>query len=332
MRAVSRRSARRKLRATGELLSLLELFEVQEILAAPFKGPVLAAVLYGNVARRESTDLDILVRRPDVERAKKLLRSRGYRPELSVEAGHEGALLASGYHYALRRDDGLAVELHWDLAPREFPYPLDAEEVWTRLRPVRLGRRTVYTLGSEDLLLLLCAHGAKHCWWRRQWVADVAELIGREGGLDWDMIVRCARARGAERMLLLGLWLASDLLRAPIPESLLALARADATVRALADDVSARLRTSQPAPLDRWPTHLFHLRVRERWRDRARYVWYVVTTPTPADWAFVRLPAGLHFLYYVIRPVRLAVKYSRLLLRPRTAAPVRRAPRSQATS
>ena len=293
---------------------------------------MLAAVLYGNVARRESTDLDILVRRPDVERAKKLLRSRGYRPELSVEAGHEGALLASGYHYALRRDDGLAVELHWDLAPREFPYPLDAEEVWTRLRPVRLGGRTVYTLGSEDLLLLLSAHGAEHCWWRRQWVADVAELIGREDGLDWDAIVGRARARGAERMLLLGLWLAHQLLDAPTPESLLARARADPTVRALADDVSARLRTSQPAPLDRWPTHLFHLRVRERWRDRARYVWYVVTTPTPADWAFVRLPAGLHFLYYVIRPVRLAVKYSRLLLRPRTAAPVRRAPRSQATS
>src|SRR5205807_1728560 len=183
---------------------------------------------------REFGDLDILVRRADVERAKRLLLSRGYWPELSVAASHEAALLTSGYHYPLRRDDGLAVELHWNLAPREFPYPLDAEEVWTRLRPVQLGGGTVYTLGAEDLLLFLCAHGAKHCWWRRQWVADVAELIGREGGLDWDMIVRCARARGADRMLLLGLWLAHQLLDARTPESLLARARADPTVRALA--------------------------------------------------------------------------------------------------
>src|SRR5437870_3000271 len=181
MRAASRRSARRRLRATGELLSLLELFEADGIPAAPFKGPVLAAVLYGDVALREFVDLDILVRRRDVGRATDVLLSRGYRPEVPVEAGHEAALLASGYHYPLRRDDGLAVELHWNLAPREFPYPLDAEEVWTRLRPVPLGGRTVHTLGAEDLLLFLCAHGAKHCWWRRQWVADVAELIAHEG-------------------------------------------------------------------------------------------------------------------------------------------------------
>src|SRR5207247_2195984 len=158
--------ARRNLRFAGELLRLLELFEGEGIAAVPFKGPVLAVAAYGDIALRESRDLDILVRRGDVQHAKQLLLSRGYRPELSVEAGHDAALLASGYHYPLRRDDGLAVELHWNLAPREFPYPVDLEEVWTRLRPVRLGGRTVCTLASEDLLLFLCAHGAKHCWWR----------------------------------------------------------------------------------------------------------------------------------------------------------------------
>ena len=307
--------ARRNLHLTGELLSLLDLFSAHGIPAVPFKGPVLAAVLLGDVALREFIDLDILVRQRDVGPAKDLLLSRGYRPELLVEAGHEAALLASGYHYPLRRDDGLTVELHWALGPREFPYPLDVDDVWTRLQPVALGGRTVHTLGAEDLLLFLCAHGAKHCWWRRQWVADVAELIGREGGLDWDTVVGRARARGAERMLLLGLWLAYDLFDAPAPEPLVARARGDASVRALADDVRGRLFATNPAPLKPWHAHLFHLRVRERWRDRLRYCTWVALTPTLGDWAWLRLPDALYPLYYVVRPIRLAVKYGARLIR-----------------
>lgn len=315
VREERRRVARRNLRLTSELLSLLDVFQAHGIRATPFKGPVLAVVAYGNVGLRHFRDLDILVLRRDAERARQLLLQRDYCPEVPVEPGHEAALLASGYHYPFRRDDGLAVELHWALGPREFPCPLDVDDVWTRLQPVPLGGRTVYTLGSEDLLLFLCAHGGKHCWWRLQWVADVAHLIAREGGLDWDAIVGRARARGAERILLLGLLLSHELLDAPTPESLLARARADRSVRAPAEDVRARLLAPNPAPLKPWRARLFHVRIRERWRDRARYVWFVVTTPNAADWRVVRLPARLQFLYYVVRPFRLAVKYARHLVR-----------------
>jgi hypothetical protein len=37
-------------------------------------------------------------------------------------------------------------------------------------------------------------------------------------------------------------------------------------------------------------------------------------TPSLGDWELLRLPAALSFLYYLIRPVRLAVKFGRLAL------------------
>jgi hypothetical protein len=40
----------------GELLHILELFEAERILAVPFKGPVLASVLYRDLALREFAD------------------------------------------------------------------------------------------------------------------------------------------------------------------------------------------------------------------------------------------------------------------------------------
>jgi len=69
----------------------------------------------------------------------------------------------------------------------------------------------------EDTLLLLCMHGAKHCWSRLAWICDLAELIGSRSNMDWDALVDRAAACGAERMLYLGLNLASDFLGAQLP-------------------------------------------------------------------------------------------------------------------
>src|ERR1041384_3498267 len=63
---------------TNELQRLLARFAVAEIEAMPYKGPVLAVALYGNVALRQFSDLDILVRPRDVARASELLQAEGY--------------------------------------------------------------------------------------------------------------------------------------------------------------------------------------------------------------------------------------------------------------
>jgi hypothetical protein len=60
---------------------------------------------------------------------------------------------------------------------------------------------------------------------------------------------------------------------------------------------------------------VFHARVRERWRDRVRGVLPGLFTPGPGDWETVPLPDSLFFLYRLLRPIRLALKYARVLTR-----------------
>jgi hypothetical protein len=84
---------------TNELLRLLERLEAEGITAIPFKGPVLAQELYGDVAFRMFTDLDVLVRRGDVLRAKEILISEGYRLEHTLTEAQERVFLRSGHHY-----------------------------------------------------------------------------------------------------------------------------------------------------------------------------------------------------------------------------------------
>ena len=60
---------------TGELLKLLNLFRERGIRALPLKGPALAAAAYGNLSLRQFCDLDILVPKEDMLKAKEVLMS-----------------------------------------------------------------------------------------------------------------------------------------------------------------------------------------------------------------------------------------------------------------
>ncbi|GAG91885.1 unnamed protein product, partial [marine sediment metagenome] len=61
LRAYFLTNAKRNLFLTGKLLRLLELLKDNGILAVPFKGPVLAESVYGDLSLRQFADLDILV-------------------------------------------------------------------------------------------------------------------------------------------------------------------------------------------------------------------------------------------------------------------------------
>ena len=75
----TRANAVRSLALTAELFKIMEVFRSQEILAIPYKGPVLAAQAYGNVALREYEDLDIVLHQRDMPKANEIMVGLGYR-------------------------------------------------------------------------------------------------------------------------------------------------------------------------------------------------------------------------------------------------------------
>jgi len=87
-----------------------------------------------------------------------------------------------------------------------------------------------------------------------------------------------ARRRGAERIVLLALHLAHELLGAPVPDGIRARARANRAVRFLGERVRARLFAGPHPPTLR-EARVFHWHVRERWRDRLRSLAHVLFTP-----------------------------------------------------
>ena len=301
------------LRMTAELLRIVDRLESRGIPVIPYKGPLLAVTAYGSLSLRSFDDLDLLIAPGHVLTARHLLMEDGYRPLYPLGPAAEAAYLRYDCEYIVERGP-IRVELHWRILPEYFCVSLDMSRFRARATMTPLAGAAVRTLAPEDLLLTLCAHATKHCWDRLELVASVAEVVRRHPAMDWSDVRAAATRAGAVRMLDLGLWLARDLVEVDLPMAELDALDGDRRARALAREISGRLLSEDPGSLDRPQQLRFHLRTRERLRDRLRYVVRLGTTQTIGDWQLVGLPTGAGGLYRVVRPLRLLGKFGPLAI------------------
>lgn len=325
-------NATRNLLLMRELLKILEILDSHGISAVPFKGPILATQVYGDIALRRFGDLDILVRQEEYVQAKEPLLAYGYRadwePWCLSPAQEADFLWEQGEYSLISKNKEVFVDLHGRLISGYlFNLSTDLNFVWDHLERSHLAGQPVLTFRPEDLLLYLCVHGAKSLWLRFSWICDIAELVRAYSTLNWDDVLATAKKSGTQRMLLLGLLLAEDVLGARLPETVSQQARADRVCQALAKQVYQRLLGQiEPLPekfsLEKF---LFHIRVMEQQQDRVKYIARVlaqysivpiwkILRPTANDQKFLPLPEFLHFFYYFIKPLRLLIQ---LLVAPK---------------
>lgn len=193
---------RQHLAAGAQLRDLLRAFREADIQTIVLKGPLLAAEYYSDPALRPFTDLDLLVRRRDRERAIEVLSALGYAHgspgrSLTYELEH-----APAAYFAAPGGARLPVDLHWECVAHpggSRGIELAAEEIWSRTVPSRSWGAAARTLATEDLLIYLAAHLAiHHSLAGALWQLDVALVVKRHGAtLDWDAVVARSRRWGA---------------------------------------------------------------------------------------------------------------------------------------
>jgi Uncharacterised nucleotidyltransferase len=352
-------NARKALWFTAELQRILSHLESAGIQALPFKGPVLAKTLYGDVARRQFSDLDILILPEDVLKAKAALRALGYACSPELRQQEEPAYIASGCGYVFHSPAGRnLLDLQWRIVPRFYSIDFDvagflerASEISLETQEMEHGRPRpsrcvtsamrsreaalehsprrepwveseipsspsgakdplrldlgcgMRTLCVEDLLLVLCVHAAKHVWVQLSWLCDIAQLI-RSQQLDWNTIQDEAKHLGIERIVTLNLLLAHRLLGAP--PQIQTILRHDTSATILADEIQSIIERGTHYDTETIPYFRLMMRLRERWQDRAHFLWRLVFTPSVSEWKAVRLPKPLQPLYRVVRLSRLA--------------------------
>lgn len=268
-------SVRHNLVLTGELLRLLDLFATHSIEAIPYKGPVLASEIYGDIGLRETGDLDIFIHKRDFARAKQVMLTAGYHPdERQINLPEKSYLQAHHDYPFVHEISGVIVELQWAVMKVPFEFPSHFEAWWQDSAIVSLFGREIRSLTHESRLLILCMHGSKHVWSRLTWICDIAELLRASPEIDWEKMLSRARQGGCERMLFWGLLLAQHIFDAYIPPFVVGRVKADVMANMLAQEVHEQLYSRHNLEIVHDETPFFYLRMMDRFGDRLKLCVY----------------------------------------------------------
>ncbi len=291
---------------TDELCRIADAFTREGLPFATFKGIALAALHHGNQSLREFDDIDLIVPKPRIAEAERLLRSLGYGSADGEEA-FRGAFFAYQRQYAfVRTRPDASVDLHWAFTSAHLPFPLDPAEIWTDLQPVSIGGRAIPTLSGANLALLLAGHGTKERWKRLGWICDFATCLDRNPDLDWSAIFQRAHRRGCGNAVLFACAMAEAMLGVATPPVLAILLQRSDRVRALTRSTSRHLTEDLAVPGRQHD--LADLDLCDAWSRKAGVVLGMAVTRTEGDYEAMKLPPALWRLYHLTRPFRLAAK------------------------
>ncbi len=306
LRQCDKANAHRTLWLTLELLNIHRHLQARGVDVLPYKGPLLAETLYGNVALRQFSDLDLLVRSDDLPAIKKALAELGYEPGLRLAQAAERHYLKSGYEYTFDGARGRnLLEIKWQILPRFYSIGFDVNEFFRRAAVVTIEGQRLRTLCDQDLMLVLCVHAAKHAWKQVSWLCDIVQLA-RSQGLDWAALQANAERLGIMRIVTVTFRLAQKLLGAALPAQLRIEIEKDAEAEVLAQRVVRLIVAEEEFDPESMAYFRLMMELRERRRDRASFWWRLLITPGAGEWSAVRLPGPLFPLYCAVRIYRLA--------------------------
>lgn len=221
------------------LTTYLKAAETREIETIVLKGLWLCEKIYGLPSMRPGGDIDILVRRQDVDACLKLLKEQGigeFWPNLLKDE------YFTRHHLHQQRstpDLNIWFEIHWAL---DHPYTLltvNYESIFKRARPARLLGAPIQEMATPDLLLSLAIHLVKHAVYLPSLVdhedlpriiladgmliyyLDVTEVLKQYPEIDWKLTIQLARDWGAVDILGSVLRVCRQYFDAPVPDHIL---------------------------------------------------------------------------------------------------------------
>jgi hypothetical protein len=300
------------MRLWQRLVELVDLLESRGVPVVPFKGPVLANSLYGDSALRYYQDIDLLVPQKAAVKAWAALRAAGYRSmELALREGQFARYVSFEKEFDFIDDAGnTLIDLQWRLT-MHTRYPYDYEFCRDRLTTMAFNRRKVSCLSDEDMVLYLCIHGGADLWVNVGAILCLAELIAQRPNLDWEVVLDLAAVMHCRRMVWLGLFLARDLFDVALPEKIIEVMENDGELAGLVEVVYGNLFQARPQ-VSHFNRRLgeipFHLKIRDKWPAKVRYLFLMMFWPTKKDWRNLPLPPRLAFLYFLLRPMALGAE------------------------
>ena len=299
---------------TSELIKVSKLLEENGIKAISFKGPTLSQMAYGDVVSRQYVDLDILVDDDRLLDSIEILRNNEY----SLEDDFKLDLLKKNrsifHDVTLRKNNIVNIELHWRLFSDEYMTGISDLNIKENLRPFEYQNQTLNVFDNEIQILYLSIHGAKHNWERIEWLVDIVRFI-ENNTMNWKRLLDFIEKTKTEKILFSTFYLCKTILDLSLPK-----------------EIEEKIEKSNILKFSKRFEQFFYKNfnymlehdveskkiskiqfdILHGYKNKLLFI-LALLKPTELDYQSVNLPKYMSFLYYLIRPINLCVKFIKRL-------------------
>ena len=215
-----------------ELSKILMAFNDVGIDVIVLKGAFLAETVYKNIGLRPMSDIDLLIKKGDLQKVKKELVQLGYVPlgiiyptkwheklyeQMQTEQGEEIPFF--------NHDKTVKIDVHWGIQSPSSPFQIDINKFWENAQSVKIASVETLVFAPEDLLLHLCLHIERHIISATivfKLYCDIAEVMRHYGEkINWKYLVQSSKNYGIEEPIYQSLYFVNKYLGAFVPTDVL---------------------------------------------------------------------------------------------------------------
>lgn len=225
LEVANRENLYRQLQNVAEYLQIKKQLDEVGVPAIPFKGFWLANQFYGNLADRESVDVDLFIRVSDLEKVKQVMFGRKYVAEEPLPRLTSDYIVNELCEYNFDKYTGdtrsFHFEFHWRISMNVYGLNINFNELEPQITAGDLQHTKLDVFNpSANLLLAVMHHAGKdHLSLLRQ-VLDISCILKKQGDIDWDWVVSKAQKYQMEKMLYITIKTASLVTGAGIPAAI----------------------------------------------------------------------------------------------------------------
>lgn len=214
-----------------ELGKVLKAFKKSGLQVIVLKGAALAETVYGNLALRSMSDVDLLVKKEDLYQIDEQLKILGYSPwdraVNDIDLSSTAYLTTLDYRSSSR--NSFSFHIHWHFVNSTVPNEyyinnIKMEDIWQDAEKTDIAHVETLVMAPHHLLIHLSEHALRvtHSLGKLSFFCDINESINfYQKRLDWDRLIKDSFKFGLDRIVYLTLYFTSGFLAAKIPGDVL---------------------------------------------------------------------------------------------------------------
>ncbi|NIM59469.1 MAG: hypothetical protein GTO16_11090, partial [Candidatus Aminicenantes bacterium] len=213
-----------------ELGKVLNTFRKSGIQVIALKGAALAEKIYGNLALRPMTDVDLLVKKEDLFCLDKQMKKLGYRPsDISIDDIDFSSTYLTTLDYRSFSANSASFHVHWHFVNSTVPNEsyiknIKIEDIWRDAEKTKIADEETLVMAPHQLLIHLSEHALRitHSLSKLSLLCDIGESVNfYKERLDWDRLIKDSLKFDLSQMVYISLYFVHRFLETKIPEYVL---------------------------------------------------------------------------------------------------------------